>query len=162
MLSVFTDSGSPGCPGQCQYPSRYKPMDQSTDSRWMMTLACLLGATAVMTGAFGAHALRDILTDQSRGWYDTAVTYHARHALALFGCALLSLHVNSGTMRRWVRTAGICFTLGTLIFSGTLYAMTFTHMTKLGMITPIGGLLLIIAWLSLAMAAFRLTSSPTA
>lgn len=137
-------------------------MTHSTDSRWMLTMACVLGATAVMTGAFGAHALKDLLTEQSGAWYDTAVTYHARHALALFGCGLLSHCADSPAGRRWARTAGICFTLGTLIFSGTLYAMTFTHITRLGMITPIGGLLLIIAWLSLAVAALRLTSSQSA
>lgn len=119
-------------------------------------MAALLGATAVMSGAFGAHALKGVLDTQAQGWYQTAVTYHAGHALALLCCGLLGLHRGNGRGSRWLTTAGLCFTLGTLIFAGTLYTMAFTHMTRLGMITPIGGLLLILAWLSLAIAAARL------
>lgn len=136
-------------------------MNQSNHSRWMLVLACLLGALAVMSGAFGAHALQGVLDERARGWYDTAVTYHARHALALLGCGLLSLHAGKAAGQGWTLAAGICFALGTLIFSGSLYAMAFTHITRLGMITPIGGLLLIIAWICLALAAFRLSSRTT-
>ena len=135
-------------------------MSQQTDSRWMLILASLLGATAVMSGAFGAHALQGVLDERASGWYDTAVTYHARHALALLACGLLSLQIGKAPGYIWVRAAGICFTLGTLIFSGTLYTMAFTHVTRLGMITPIGGLFLIIAWSCLTIAAFRLSSRP--
>ncbi len=133
-------------------------MSQLTDSRWMLLLASLLGATAVMSGAFGAHALQGVLDERAGGWYDTAVTYHARHALALLACGLLSLHIGTGQGSTSIRIAGICFTAGTLLFSGSLYLMAFTHITRLGMITPLGGLLLIIGWLSLAVAAMRLSS----
>ncbi len=121
-------------------------------------VAALLGATAVMSGAFGAHALQSVLSAQARGWYDTAVTYHAGHALALLACGLLSLHVGSGPGSTWLLVSGICFTAGVLVFSGSLYTMAFTGITRLGMITPIGGLLLIIAWVSLAICASRITT----
>lgn len=126
--------------------------------RWMLVVAALLGASAVMSGAFGAHALKGVLDERATGWYHTAVTYHATHALALFGAGLLGLHVGDGAGSRWLRWSGLAFTLGVLIFSGTLYAMAFTGITKLGMITPLGGVSLISAWLCLAMSASRLKS----
>ena len=126
--------------------------------RWMVIVAALLGALGVMSGAFGAHALQGLLSEQARGWYDTAVTYHAGHALALLACGLLALQTGDGPGSGWLRAAGICFTTGSLGFSGTLYAMAFTGITRLGMITPLGGLLLIVAWCSLAVAACRLRS----
>ena len=126
--------------------------------KWMLIIAALLGASAVMSGAFGAHALQGVLSDQARGWYDTAVIYHTNHALALLACGLLGQHVGKGAGSSWLFAAGVCFTLGVLVFSGTLYAMAFTGITKLGMITPIGGLFLIVAWLCLAVSASRLNS----
>jgi uncharacterized membrane protein YgdD (TMEM256/DUF423 family) len=127
-------------------------------NKWMLTGAALLGATAVMSGAFGAHALQGVLTSQAKGWYDTAVTYHAGHALALLACGLLGLHLGTGPGSGWLQAAGVCFIAGILVFSGTLYAMAFTGITRLGMITPIGGALLIAAWLCLAIASTRLTA----
>ncbi len=127
-------------------------------SKWMLVAGALLGATAVMSGAFGAHALQATLNTKALGWYDTAVTYHAGHALALLCCGLLSLHIGPNPGRGWLNVAGACFLAGIMVFSGTLYAMAFTGITKLGMITPIGGLFLIIAWLSLAISATRLRS----
>ena len=125
-------------------------------SKWMLVLGALLGATAVMSGAFGAHALQTMLDTRAQGWYDTAVSYHAGHALALLACGLLSLHIGAGPGKRWLQSAAICFLAGIIVFSGTLYTMAFTGNTQLGMITPIGGLFLIIAWLCLAMGASRL------
>ncbi|ASJ72212.1 hypothetical protein IMCC3135_10590 [Granulosicoccus antarcticus IMCC3135] len=126
----------------------------------MLVIGAVLGALGVMSGAFGAHALQGLLSDKAQGWYGTAVTYHAGHALALLACGLLSLHTGQGPGSRWLQIAGICFTSGTFVFSGSLYAMAFTGITRLGMITPIGGLLLIIAWCTLAVAASRLRPTP--
>lgn len=126
--------------------------------KWMLIVAALLGGSAVMSGAFGAHALQGILSERATGWYHTAVTYHATHALALLGAGLLGLHIGDGAGSQWLRYAGIGFTLGVLIFSGSLYTMAFTGITKLGMVTPLGGVSLICAWLCLAMSASRLKS----
>lgn len=129
--------------------------------RWLLLTAALLGALAVGTGAFGAHALQGVLSERARGWYDTAVTYHATHALALFGCGLLSLHVDpDSSSRSALAAAGIVLVIGIVLFSGSLYLMAFTGWTRLGMITPIGGLALIIGWLALALACCRLPGNP--
>lgn len=129
-------------------------------TQWILVSGAILGAMAVGTGAFGAHALQGVLDDRARGWYDTAVTYHAGHALALLACGLCALFAasmaGSGNATSWLNASGICFILGIAVFSGSLYTMAFTGITRLGMITPIGGLFLIIAWLCLAIGASKL------
>ena len=134
-------------------------------TQWILVSGAILGALAVGTGAFGAHALQGVLDERARGWYDTAVTYHAGHALALLACGLAALFATtltgSGDAGSWLNTAGICFVLGIVIFSGSLYTMAFTGITRLGMLTPIGGLFLIIAWLSLAIGASKIGSTAT-
>ena len=127
-------------------------------SKWMLVVGAILGATAVMSGAFGAHALQGALSTRAQGWYETAVTYHTVHALALLVSGVLALHTRTGPGRRWLKIAGGCFFIGVMVFAGTLYAMAFTGITRLGMITPVGGVFLIIAWLSLAISATRLDS----
>jgi uncharacterized membrane protein YgdD (TMEM256/DUF423 family) len=125
-------------------------------NKWILICGALLGASAVMTGAFGAHALQSVLDERARGWYDTAVTYHASHALVLLVTGLVGLHIRSGAGKSAVLCAGICLLSGVMIFSGSLYVMAFTGITKLGMITPIGGAFLILGWLSLALATSRM------
>ncbi len=127
-------------------------------NKWILVVGALLGASAVMTGAFGAHALQNILDAKATSWYGTAVTYHSGHALALLVTGLLLLHTNNGRGASWLRASGIFMTLGVLVFSGSLYAMAFTGITRLGMITPIGGALLIMGWLCLAVGASRLST----
>lgn len=107
----------------------------------------LLGATAVMIGAFGAHALRNMLEAAGRSeTFETAVKYQFYHAIALVVIGALTFHVN----HRWLTYSGYSFIFGVLIFSGSLYLLCFTGITKFGMITPVGGLLMIIGWLLLA------------
>jgi len=125
--------------------------------RWTLVSGALLGALAVASGAFGAHALQGVLSERARVWYDTAVTYHAGHALALLACGLLALHVGaSGASGRALRVSAFAFLGGIALFCGSLYLMAFTGWTRLGMITPIGGVLLITGWIALAVAAARL------
>lgn len=125
--------------------------------RWMLVTAALLGALAVGTGAFGAHALEGVLAERARGWYDTAVTYHATHALALLACGLVAVHAPVGsTTPRSLTAAGAALLIGIVLFSGSLYLMAFTGWTRLGMITPLGGLALIVGWLSLALACWHM------
>lgn len=124
----------------------------------ILVVGALLGASAVMSGAFGAHALQGILSDKAASWYDTAVTYHSTHALALLAAGLLNIHASNGPGSRWLSTSAWCFFAGVLVFSGSLYMMAFTGITKLGMITPIGGALLIAGWLCMAWGASRLSS----
>ena len=121
-------------------------------TRFLLVSSAILGALAVLSGAFGAHALDGAFSERAQGWYDTAVTYHARHALALLGCGLLAA---TGHREPALWISGACLLAGTLVFSGSLYSMAFTGATWLGAVTPIGGLLLIIGWLTLAVSAWR-------
>ena len=129
-------------------------------THWILTIGAVFGALAVMSGAFGAHALQGVLDDRARGWYDTAVTYHAGHALAIVACGLAALFASSAAGNShtlgWFNTSAICLVIGILVFSGSLYVMAFTGITRLGMITPIGGVFLILGWLSLAVGASKL------
>ena len=128
--------------------------------QWILVTGSIFGALAVGSGAFGAHALQGVLDERARGWYDTAVTYHAGHALAIVACGLAALfassHTGSHSAAGWLSASAICFVLGIVIFSGSLYTMAFTGITRLGMITPVGGLFLIIGWLLLAFGAGKL------
>jgi len=110
-----------------------------------------------MLGAFGAHGLRDILTSTRMETYQTAVTYQMWHALAILGVAVVGAsHARDLIMIRWLRISGYALTLGTLIFSGSLYLLVLLDLPILGAITPIGGVAMIIGWLSLAYAALHL------
>lgn len=125
-------------------------------NQWMLATGALLAGVAVICGAFGAHALQGVLSNQARGWYDTAVTYHTTHSLAIIACALAALHSGS-FIPAWFTASAVCFLIGITLFSGSLYAMAFSGITKLGMITPIGGLFLIAGWLCLAIAALKIS-----
>ena len=123
-------------------------------ARNFLVIAALLGATGVMAGAFGAHGLRDFLTPARMETYQTAVTYQMWHALALVGIASIDTHLCARA--KAVVFAGYALTLGTLIFSGSLYLLVLLDLPILGAITPIGGVAMIIGWLSLAYAALHL------
>ena len=102
----------------------------------------VFGALGVALGAFGAHGLEDILAvGKAESWWQTAARYHLVHALALFAVA--------AHPRRPI-LPGISFVVGIILFSGSLYVMALTQITKLGMITPLGGASFILGWLALA------------
>jgi uncharacterized membrane protein YgdD (TMEM256/DUF423 family) len=115
-------------------------------------LGALSGAAAVALGAFGAHALKARLAPELLAVYHTAVQYHFWHALALIGVALAWPHVPGEV---WLRAAGWLFVAGLLLFCGSLYALAFGAPARTGMLTPVGGLCFILAWLALAGAALR-------
>ena len=108
-------------------------------------ISALLGALAIALGAFGAHALNDRLIETGRlEIWKTASLYHLVHAVLLFLIASLG---------NWKKGPWLLLFSGTLIFSGSLYLLCLTPFNWLGAITPIGGTLLIIGWLSLAFHA---------
>jgi len=121
--------------------------------KWIVVIGALLSALAIVSGAFGAHALKAVLTERTQGWYDTAVTYHTQQALAVLACGVV-MTVAGGNS--WLSAACLLLLAGIFLFSGSLYLMTFTGWTRLGMVTPIGGLLLILGWLCFALGALRL------
>ena len=114
-------------------------------------IAGLLGALAVLMGAFGAHGLKNRVEPEALAWWQTAAQYHFYHALALLGVALLMQHAGAS---RLLTASAVAFTVGTLLFSGSLYAMTISGIRALGAITPLGGLAWIVAWGLLAWYGF--------
>ena len=98
----------------------------------------------VMTGAFGAHALKQMVSENSLDIWKTAASYQMIHALALIG---LAIHTQLQTINNWLRTSGVCLIAGIFLFSGSLYALVLLGIPKLGMLTPVGGLLFIVGWI---------------
>ena len=121
--------------------------------RVFLMLAAFFGFTGVALGAFAAHGLKGRLSEQYLAIFHTGVTYQLVHTLAIIGVALLATQLQS----RLVTWAGICFTLGIVLFSGSLYLLTMTGISKLGIITPFGGLAFLAGWLCLGLAAWRLS-----
>lgn len=111
------------------------------------------GLIGVALGAFGAHALKARLDDYSLGIYETAVQYQFVHSLALLVVALMLLQFPASTL---LRSSAALFFLGMLVFSGSLYVLSFTGIRWLGAITPLGGLAFIAGWACLAAAGWQL------
>jgi uncharacterized membrane protein YgdD (TMEM256/DUF423 family) len=120
-------------------------------ARIALTLASLLAAAAVATGAFGAHALRARLSADLLAVWQTAVLYHALHALALLATGLFMLARPDAIA---ARLAAWLFVAGIVLFSGSLYALALSGARGLGAITPLGGAAMIAGWLALAWAAW--------
>ena len=113
-------------------------------------LGSMLALSAVLFGAFGAHALREILSAQnSIQTWETAVRYQMWHALALI---LLSMIPEPQSMPKM---AGPYFMIGSLLFSGSLYGLALDGPNWLGPLTPLGGLCLMIGWLLLAYSSYK-------
>lgn len=105
-------------------------------------LVGVAGASAVLLGAFGAHALKGLLDPKALELWHTAVDYHVWHALALG----LAMGLGQGRSGR-VSMAG--FGIGIVLFSGSLYALALGAPRWTGIITPFGGLAFIIGWIAL-------------
>lgn len=111
----------------------------------------IYGFLGVALGAFGAHGLRERLTPDLLAVWKTAVEYQFYHALALLLVGLLASQRPSIALTN----AGICFVLGVLIFSGSLYTLALSGQRWLGAITPIGGLLFLSGWALLFWVALK-------
>lgn len=111
--------------------------------RWPLVPGAFFALLAVMTGAFGAHGLRGVISDRELEVFQTAVTYQMTHAIALILVALLS---GFGLSRRLLGLAAGFHLIGILLFSGSLYILALTDIRWIGPITPMGGLCFIIGW----------------
>ncbi|MFT4767226.1 MAG: uncharacterized membrane protein YgdD (TMEM256/DUF423 family) [Glaciecola sp.] len=116
-------------------------------------LGALGGLLAVAFGAFGAHALRDRFDTYSLGVYETAVQYQFYHSFALLVAGLLLLQFPSSML---LKSSVFLFVLGILLFSGSLYILSFSGLRWLGAVTPLGGLAFIAGWACLAAAGWQL------
>ena len=117
-----------------------------------VAVSAVFGALAVILGAFGAHGLESILSEDMLETYEVGVRYHFYHAIAAFVLAVAGgklLEARSGRVAFW------SFIVGVLIFSGTLYLLAITEIRWLGAITPIGGVAFIVGWCSLAIAGWK-------
>ncbi len=112
----------------------------------------LLGFLAVALGAFGAHGLKSRLTEDMLAVFQTGVTYHMSHALALLLTATLMLHWPQSLALKWTAA---CFLLGVLVFSGSLYVLSVTGIRWLGAVTPLGGLTLLVGWAAFIYAVYN-------
>jgi uncharacterized membrane protein YgdD (TMEM256/DUF423 family) len=123
-------------------------------ARGLAGLGAASAFLAVAAGAFGAHALRSRLTADLLAVFETGARYQMYHALALLGAAWMADRWPSGQIA-W---AGVCFVVGTVLFSGSLYALALTGQRWLGAITPLGGVAFLLGWLLLAWAALARAS----
>lgn len=115
-------------------------------------LAAFCALTGVGMGAFGAHGLKGVLSPDMLAVFQTGVSYQMWHALGLFGIALINRNSPQSSLLKW---AGWLMFAGILLFSGSLYLMTLLDLKWLGMITPVGGLSFLTAWLLVAVFAIR-------
>ncbi|HET6796698.1 MAG TPA: DUF423 domain-containing protein [Gemmatimonadales bacterium] len=117
--------------------------------RFFFSLGAISAFLAVAAGAFGAHALRSRISLGDLAIFETAARYQMYHALGLLGVAWATV--------RWPGTlpqlAGWLFVVGTLLFSGSLYALALTGMRWLGAVTPLGGAAFLAGWILLALAS---------
>jgi uncharacterized membrane protein YgdD (TMEM256/DUF423 family) len=110
------------------------------------------GALSVMIGAFGAHALKKTLTETGRlDVFETAVKYQFYHSFALLILGLLLLKFE----HRFLEYAGYSYIAGTIIFSGSLYILCLSNISRWGAVTPFGGLLLIAGWLLMCLGVMK-------
>jgi uncharacterized membrane protein YgdD (TMEM256/DUF423 family) len=119
--------------------------------RLFFLLGSLSALVGVAAGAFGAHALRARLAPDLLAVFETAARYQMYHALALLAVAW-AVGRWPGPLLAW---AGWLFVAGTLLFSGSLYALALSSVRWLGAITPLGGVCFLAGWLCLALAARR-------
>ncbi|MES1215571.1 MAG: DUF423 domain-containing protein [Bacteroidota bacterium] len=117
----------------------------------LLSFAAILGALAVMLGAFGAHSLKQIVSPETVTTFQTGVQYQMYHALALLATGILYERFSN----KFIKWAGSCFIIGIILFSGSLYFLTALKATEtvglngIGIVTPFGGLFFIAGWLFL-------------
>lgn len=122
-------------------------------NRTFIRIGAISGAFAVILGAFGAHTLKNILAEDALKAFHTGVEYQFYHSLALL---IVGLLIASEPASKGLKRAGNLFLGGIILFSGSLYLLTLFKATgdvglkSIGLITPIGGLLFVAGWLSLA------------
>ncbi len=115
-----------------------------------IAIGALNMAVAVILGAFGAHGLKNVANAQQLAWWHTATLYLLVHALGILLVGVM-IRFNYAT-----QTSAWLLQIGILVFAGSLYMMTLGAPRWFGAITPIGGVLMIVGWLWLAVSAFRL------
>jgi uncharacterized membrane protein YgdD (TMEM256/DUF423 family) len=122
--------------------------------RVFLSLGAASAFVAVAAGAFGAHALRDRLSADMLGTWQTAAAYQMYHALALLAVGIV-LGRFSSEGPPWLTAAGWFFLAGTVLFSGSLYALALSGVTWLGAVTPLGGVAFLLGWAVFAIGVWQ-------
>jgi uncharacterized membrane protein YgdD (TMEM256/DUF423 family) len=125
-------------------------MQSQKTLQWVLIFGAIFAMCAVLIGAFGAHGLKQVLDSYAMGLIDTAAKYQMYHAIVLLVIGVMSAIPQFSTL--WLQRAASAFTLGIILFSGSLYLLAFTHVKWLGAITPHGGTAFILGWLMLVMS----------
>lgn len=120
-------------------------------SKTILLIAIVFLILAVSIGAFGAHGLKNHLSDEMIQVYKTGVEYHFYHALGLLLVGILSISMPSV----YIKWSAILLGAGIILFSGSLYALATTGVKGLGAITPFGGLSFIAGWVCLFIAVVK-------
>ena len=124
--------------------------------RTFLMIGGLAGLVGVALGAFGAHALRARMPAEMLAVFETGVRYQMYHA-----CAILIVALAAARLDGWlIRAAGWSFTLGIVLFSGSLYMLSLSRITLFGAVTPIGGLAFLVGWACLVAAGLALANAP--
>ena len=122
----------------------------------LISLGAVCAGLAVALGAFAAHGLKSKLSESMLAVFQTGVQYQFIHTLAILACgALLQMKLGAKS-QKYFFIAAICFIIGILCFSGSLYALALTGIKWFGPITPFGGLLFIIGWGVFSFAALNI------
>ncbi len=127
-------------------------IDFMLSQKQIFLLSSILGFLAVVFGAFGAHALKEVLTTNGRTeTYELAVRYHFYHTFILLAIGLLMNKYPSSAFKY----SALLFLIGIVMFSGSLYAFSLINISLIAAVTPIGGLFLISGWSTLFIAFLR-------
>jgi uncharacterized membrane protein YgdD (TMEM256/DUF423 family) len=125
-------------------------LDQLT--KFFVILGSLNAGLSVILGAFGAHVLKEQLTERLMTTFQTGIQYHFFHALGLIAVAFVASQLPGSNLVKW---SGWLMFGGILLFSGSLYLLSITGIRWFGAITPLGGVAFIVSWLLLALSAFK-------
>jgi uncharacterized membrane protein YgdD (TMEM256/DUF423 family) len=126
--------------------------DTMLSQKQILLGASALGVLAVSLGAFGAHALKDVLVTNGRlDTYELAVRYHFYHTLALLAVAVLMDKYSTSRLQY----SALLFFIGVILFSGSLYLLCLVNISKIAVITPFGGVFLIAGWATLFTAVLK-------
>ncbi|KMK78197.1 DUF423 domain-containing protein [Alkalihalobacillus pseudalcaliphilus] len=121
-------------------------------AKLFLLMGSIIMALVVAIGAFGAHGLEGKITERMLKNYQTGVQYHMIHGIGIIVVGLLALKMASNQL---LTVAGWSFFIGIIFFSGSLYAMALTGITKLGAITPLGGVAFILGWILIGVAVTK-------
>ncbi len=125
-------------------------------SKTFALIISIYGVLAVVLGAFGAHSLKSQLSAESLMTYNTGITYHFYHLFAM-----IAAYFSLDNHKVWAQRAFVCFAIGVIFFSGSIYLLAtrdligLVNYKWLGPITPIGGLLFILGWIFLGLSFYK-------